>query len=72
MTLTTFIETCEAVCGKTANVVEHEMPMGDVPRTYADISLAKRDFDYDPKTSLIDGLGKMEAWLAERAEEGSK
>lgn len=72
VTLNTFIETCEAVCGKNANVVEHDMPMGDVPLTYADISLAKRDFDYDPKTSLIDGLGKMEAWLAERAEEGSK
>ena len=30
--------------------------MGDVPYTYADISKAKNDLDYEPKVSLREGL----------------
>ena len=57
--LNTFIRTCEEVANKKATVIQHPKVLGDVDRTFADISKAKRDFNYEPKTSLKDGLVKM-------------
>lgn len=39
------------------------MPAADVPMTYADISLAQRDLNFSPKTSLNDGLSKFVSWF---------
>lgn len=41
-----------------------EMPMqpGDVDRTYADISKAKRLLKYNPQTSFKDGIKKFTSW----------
>lgn len=52
----------EEVTGKKA-IVKHlpEQP-GDVPRTYADISKAKRLLGYDPKTGIEEGLRKFHDW----------
>ena len=63
ITLNTFIETCEKVCGKSA--VYNQLPeqMGDVNKTYADISKARERFGYDPKTKLVEGLTKTYEWL---------
>ncbi len=33
-----------------------EIQLGDVPHTYADISKARRDLDYEPKTNLLNEL----------------
>lgn len=57
--LNTFIEICENVVGKTAIFKQVENQPGDVPTTYADISKAKRDLGYSPKTKLKDGLTLM-------------
>ena len=54
--LNDFIKLCEEVTGKKAKYKQIKIPIGDVPHTYADISKAKRDLDYEPKTSLKDGL----------------
>ena len=65
VTLNDFIKTCEQVCNKNAIVNEKKMPLGDVPHTYANISRAKTDFNYEPKTSLHEGLKKMYEWMVE-------
>ena len=61
--LNKFIETCENVCNKKAQIEEHPMPLGDVPHTYANIEKAKQDFQYEPKTSLEEGLKKTYDWM---------
>lgn len=38
------------------------MQKGDVVETYADISLSKKDFGFNPKTSLKDGLREFVKW----------
>ena len=45
--------------GKEALFDQIGNQLGDVPHTYADISKAQRDLDYQPKTSLKDGLKKL-------------
>ena len=56
VSLNKFIETCEGVVGKEAIYKEIEDQLGDVPHTYADISKAKRDLEYEPKVKLEEGL----------------
>jgi len=58
VSLNTFISLCEKVSGKKAIYTQIENQLGDVPHTYADISKAKRDLGYSPKTSLEEGLMK--------------
>jgi UDP-glucuronate 4-epimerase len=36
--------------------------MGDVPRTFADISKANKLFGYVPSTNIADGLSRFYAW----------
>ena len=63
ISLNKFIETCEKVCKKKAKYKQIENQLGDVPHTYADISKAKEDLDYNPKIKLEDGLQKLYNWL---------
>ena len=55
-TLNKFIEVCEKVTGKPAQFIQCNNQLGDIPHTCADISKAKKDLNYEPKTSLEDGL----------------
>jgi len=59
VTLNEFIELCENVVGKKANYEQIGNQLGDLPHTFADISKAKRDLDYDPKVKLEHGLRLM-------------
>lgn len=59
VTLNEFISTCESISGNVAIYEQIGEQLGDVPHTYADISKAKRDLDYNPKTSLSDGLKQL-------------
>ena len=59
ITLNKFIELCEKVCNKKAIYKQIENQLGDVPHTYADITNAKKDLDYNPQIKLKDGLNKM-------------
>ena len=45
--------------GKKGNYEEIGNQLGYVPHTYADISKAKRDLDYDSKVKLEEGLTLM-------------
>ena len=65
ISLNDFIKTCEEVTNKKALYKVIGNQMGDVPHTYADISKAKKDLDYNPKTKLEEGLLKLYDWLLE-------
>jgi UDP-glucuronate 4-epimerase len=56
VSLNEFINLCEMVVGKKANYEQIGNQLGDVPQTYADISKAKRDLNYEPKVGLRYGL----------------
>ena len=59
VTLNEFIELCEKVTDKKAIYKQIENQLGDVPKTYADISKAKKDLSYNPKINLIEGLNLL-------------
>ena len=59
VTLNEFIKICEKVVGKKSDFEQIGNQLGDVPHTYADISKAKRDLDYEPKVGLEEGLRIM-------------
>ena len=63
ISLNEFIETCENVSGKKAIYETIENQLGDVPKTYADITKAKKLLNYEPKVSLEVGLRKTFEWL---------
>lgn len=65
VSLNAFIKLCENICRKDAIVKMNPMPLGDVPHTFADITHAKRDLGYDPKTTLYEGMSQMYNWMVE-------
>ena len=58
ITLSKFIETCETIVGKKAIINKIGNQKGDVPITLANIDKAKKELNYNPTTSLFDGLKK--------------
>src|SRR5690606_8256036 len=56
VTLTQMVETIEEVMGKKAELDRKPVQPGDVPRTMADVSKAKRMLGYEPKTSFKEGV----------------
>ncbi len=63
ITVNDLIGAIEKALGKTA--IREYLPLqpGDVNRTFADISKARRELGYIPSTPLRDGLAKFTAWL---------
>jgi len=57
-----FIGLIEQLTGKTADKTMEPMQPGDVYSTYADISAINRDFGFEPKTSLAEGLPRFVEW----------
>jgi UDP-glucuronate 4-epimerase len=53
----------ENVTDKKFIISRLPMQMGDVNKTYADISKATKILNYIPKTSLIEGLNKFKIWF---------
>jgi len=60
--LTDFIALLEDALGKKAQVNLLPMQMGDVADTYADISASQRDFGFEPKTTIAEGIPKFIEW----------
>ena len=60
-----FVSTLETCIGKTALIEYLPMQPGDVYQTYADIEGLKRDFGFQPATSLKDGLTSFVNWYRE-------
>lgn len=57
-----FINVIEQELDKMATIKYVEMQMGDVTRTYADISSLTQDFGYKPNTSIKEGIAKFITW----------
>jgi UDP-glucuronate 4-epimerase len=60
--LSELITAIEKISGKKAIIDRQPEQAGDVPKTYADISKAKRLLDYQPDTSLEKGLISFYEW----------
>jgi UDP-glucuronate 4-epimerase len=68
VSLKDLIAAIEEVVGKKAIIDQQPEQPGDVPRTFADISKAKRLLNYQPKTELREGLKKFYEWFSENRE----
>ncbi|MCH8080523.1 MAG: NAD-dependent epimerase [Proteobacteria bacterium] len=60
--LFTYIETLEKALGKTAEKELLPLQPGDVPDTYADVQALVDDVDYQPSTSIEEGIGRFVEW----------
>lgn len=60
-----FIRTLERAIGKPATLEMLPMQPGDVVATHADISDARKDLDYNPRTHISEGLPKFVRWFKE-------
>ncbi len=60
--LMTFIREIEQALGRQARMEFLPMQPGDVGTTYADVEDLVRDFQYQPQTSLRDGIRRFADW----------
>ena len=60
--LRALVSAIEAACGKPANVLIEPKPAGDVSRTFANIDMARKDFGFNPQTSLDVGIKQCVQW----------
>jgi len=60
-----FIEEIEKQLGIEAKKEMLPMQAGDVNRTWADVDSLKKDFDYNPKTNVSEGVEKFIDWYKE-------
>jgi UDP-glucuronate 4-epimerase len=58
-----FIAEIARACGREAILDMQPMQPGDVTATWADISAARRDLSYDPKTPLAAGIPAFVDWF---------
>lgn len=63
VSLNEFIATVEQATGNKAVIEQADMQPGDVERTYANIDKAKQLLDWQPTTSLADGMEKFVDWF---------
>jgi len=67
-TLAELIAQLEQTLGTSAIIEKVAEQPGDVPRTYADISKAKALLDYEPRTSIKEGIKKYAEWYKTSAQ----
>jgi UDP-glucuronate 4-epimerase len=63
VTLSELIALLEQALGRKALVDRQPLQPGDVPITYADISKARRDLGYDPRTKIAEGIPRFVEWF---------
>ena len=59
------INTIAKVLGVEPKIKQLPMQPGDVDRTFADISKAKKLIGYEPKTTFEEGIRKFVNWYKE-------
>ncbi|WP_299778152.1 NAD-dependent epimerase [uncultured Formosa sp.] len=57
-----YIEAIEDVIGKAAEKQMLPMQAGDVKQTYADVSKLKKQYNYQPKTNVKQGVSNFVTW----------
>ena len=62
ITLNGLIEILEDNLGRKAIINRLPFQKGDVPKTYADITKSKELLEYNPQTSITDGIKKFIKW----------
>lgn len=62
VSLNEFIATLESITDKSAQIVEQPSQSGEMLHTLADIRKAKQLLDFEPKTTLEQGLQKFVDW----------
>jgi len=60
-----YIELLEAELGIEAKKIMKPMQPGDVPSTWADVSDLKKDFGWQPRTSIKEGIRNFVSWYRE-------
>lgn len=60
--LSDLISTIGRALGKEPEIIRRPDQPGDVPRTYADISKARRLLNYRPSTQIAEGIPKFVEW----------
>ncbi|HEY8668942.1 MAG TPA: GDP-mannose 4,6-dehydratase [Tepidisphaeraceae bacterium] len=65
VTLSQLIEELEKAIGKKAIIDPRPAQLGDVERTYADLTRSRAELGYSPKVSLPEGLQHFVAWFRE-------
>lgn len=65
VTLSELIAELERAVGKPAIPDKRPAQLGDVERTYADLTRARAELGYEPKTTLAEGLRKFVGWYRE-------
>jgi UDP-glucuronate 4-epimerase len=68
VSLKELVTNIEEVMGKKATIEQQPDQAGDVPRTFADVSKAKKLLSYQPTTQLKDGLKNFYDWFLENKE----
>lgn len=68
ISLKDLIQNIEEVVGKKSAILQQPEQAGDVPRTFADISKAKKLLNYQPTTQLKDGLKNFYDWFLKNKE----
>lgn len=63
VTLRELVAGLESALGKQAILDRRPAQPGDVERTFADVSRARRELCYEPTTSLKEGLNRFVRWL---------
>ncbi len=66
------ISAIENAVGKKAKISRRSEQPGDMPRTYADISKARKLLGYNPTTKLSEGLPKFVEWFLHKQRESSR
>ena len=57
-----YIKALEETLGKKAKINFLPLQPGDVPDTYANVDNLKKEFNYKPSTSVIEGVTKFVKW----------
>src|SRR4051812_41444599 len=61
--LSEFIEALEKALGIPAIIENEPMKKDDLKETYADIALARREYGFEPKTPLSEGVPRFVEWF---------
>lgn len=61
--LVDFIGAIEQAIGREAEKIMEPMQPGDVPETFADIAASQRDLDFQPRTTIAEGIPRFIAWF---------
>jgi UDP-glucuronate 4-epimerase len=61
----------ERATGREAAIDRREVPPGDVDRTFADVSRARRLLGYEPRVGIDEGLRRFVEWYRREMPEGN-